>query len=481
MYFFSESSIMAFKPALTTTPEPSNILAINSDPLRWLIALRWWALSAAMLAILLAPTLNWNAFLPQPFIAGVALGGVVNFVLILRARKSAQAHSEDKKGRAVDPRELVLHLVTDIAALTWLLACSGGLLNPFIVFYAAPVLLGALLAGSLGAWTAMISSFCGLVVLWVVTPVQLLQTNDHGQLGGELWNSKQKPFVVLYLIAVVLLMMAVSYFSLEVVKRVELARRKAEADELKVHNKRIALENLATLGRALQGVAHELNTPLSTMTILANDLQHTVSNLKIGSQTRSDFNESLTIIEREAARCGRLTHALLSARPKSAPNPGVHRLGPVVQRSLESLGLFQERDPLAKVRVSKPLEYAKGYFDPEMLQQILMNLIQNAIHATRENPDHDQGCAEQGVWVELEEGDGKVYIAIGDSGVGFATKIQKHLFEPFVTTRESGDGTGLGLYTARSLAQSFGAEVRLLKSSSEGSIMQVVLLNGAPQ
>ncbi|MFO0573494.1 MAG: HAMP domain-containing sensor histidine kinase [Polyangia bacterium] len=202
----------------------------------------------------------------------------------------------------------------------------------------------------------------------------------------------------------------------------------------------ILLEQLASLGRALQQVAHELNTPLASIQTLAVDLSHAVQS--------PDAAESIALIVDEARRCREISRELLSTARLGAHSPVRTVLADVVRRAAR---LTYGRNPgRGGVVLRGELDLA-CVTDGDRLLQILVNLLQNASDAS----DHP-------VEVTISHQSGRrggAVLAVRDRGPGLPVEVRERLFQPFVSTKPPGKGTGLGLYTCARLAQQLGAEL----------------------
>jgi len=232
-------------------------------------------------------------------------------------------------------------------------------------------------------------------------------------------------------------------------------------DNLRVEQRHVMLERFATLGRAMQGVAHELNTPLTTMQTLAKDLRAALDDVTLPDAVRADVSESLSLLIEETRRCRALTQSLLSTANDSARRRGLSGgLVDVARRAMKMVGardgaVVLDEDSLAR----------GGEVDADRALQILMNLIQNALAATSEQQKHPR------VEVSAEVNADAVRVRVRDHGPGIPSDVQSRLFEPFVTTKP--EGTGLGLYTSQQLARELGGTLDL--SPADGGGTEAVL------
>lgn len=227
---------------------------------------------------------------------------------------------------------------------------------------------------------------------------------------------------------------------------------------LLVEQRHIMLERLATLGRAMQGVAHELNTPLTTMQTLAKDLQAALSTTELPAAVRKDVDESLNLLIEESRRCRSLTQSLLQTANDGRRARGM-RLPPVevARKAIRLVGAEKEAVFVDDAAFAKfAVDGDAGFVDADRVLQILMNLIQNALAAT-------EGCRDDGkgarVVVDADGSDDVLTVAVKDRGPGLPEPVRARLFEPFVTTKA--EGTGLGLYTSQQLARELGGALVL--------------------
>ncbi|OGQ26746.1 MAG: hypothetical protein A2138_23405 [Deltaproteobacteria bacterium RBG_16_71_12] len=239
-------------------------------------------------------------------------------------------------------------------------------------------------------------------------------------------------------------------------------------DELLVEQRHVMLERLATLGRALQGVAHELNTPLTTMQTLAKDLRAALTGAALDERLRHDVNESLQLLVEESQRCRTLTQSLLSsANDGRRPGAAAQRAVDVVRRAVRLVGAAE----VDEVALDASLDAAIPA-DPDRVLQVVMNLVQNALRATADFKADGRGPR---VVVTARRAHGALLIQIADRGPGLPAEVRARLFEPFVTTRPMGEGTGLGLYTSQLIARELGGSLTLDDAPGGGTLATLTL------
>ncbi|MSP72349.1 MAG: hypothetical protein EXR76_09220 [Myxococcales bacterium] len=222
-------------------------------------------------------------------------------------------------------------------------------------------------------------------------------------------------------------------------------------NEVAARRQLVHTERLASLGRTAQGMAHELNTPLSTIRTLATDLHEALAPLQMTDEARADIDDSVSLITAEVERCRRLTHALLGRSDVT----GRVTLAHVIDRAVALV--FPQGRASAQVEIDADAGRVEVPLDPCV--QILVNLLQNARDAAPGAP----------VTVRALRSEGGLEVTVSDRGPGLSNETLDHLFEPFYTTKPPGQGTGLGLFTSYALAQSLNGQVSLTNLPEGGA------------
>ena len=226
-------------------------------------------------------------------------------------------------------------------------------------------------------------------------------------------------------------------------------RRRAE-DEARVLQERLThFSRLSTMGEMAAGLAHEINQPLSAIATYAQACQRLI---RLPEPEIEDVVAALEQINAQALRAGEVIRRLRNF----VKNREVKREPVNCARLLEDLRTLAETDArLHNIRLrldcQEPLPTV--YADPIQLQQVILNLVRNAIDAMVDAPEDRREV----VLMTRAAADGEVEVTVADHGTGLAPEATEHLFNPFFTTKAS--GTGLGLAISRSIVRAHGGRL----------------------
>ncbi|HEY3929134.1 MAG TPA: PAS domain S-box protein [Candidatus Koribacter sp.] len=207
--------------------------------------------------------------------------------------------------------------------------------------------------------------------------------------------------------------------------------------------KLIHSEKMAAVGQLVSGVAHEVNNPLTAIMGYADLL---TSSDELPAQARRD----LSIILQEAQRTKQIVQNLLSFARQSAPHREPVDLNAVLARTLQ-LRQYDFVNHGVKVEESFDPNLPLVFGDPQQLQQVFLNVVNNAYDAVRET--------SRGPFVRIATTarDGVVEVEITDNGSGISAPDR--IFDPFFTTKEVGKGTGLGLSICYGIVREHNGEI----------------------
>jgi len=227
-------------------------------------------------------------------------------------------------------------------------------------------------------------------------------------------------------------------------------------------------DRLAALGQMAAGLAHEVKNPLGAIKGAAQLLNEPSE----GAAQDPTAKEFLGIILEEVDRLDRVVGSVLDYARPSKGNPGAVDVNAVVRRTLQVLSSGQQGEQPVATELAENLPLVRA--DAEQLRQVLMNLVQNALHATASKG------GEVSVSTRMRSGArGKpdsVEIAVRDHGTGITPQVLKSLFVPFFTTKEK--GTGLGLAISQRLVEEWGGRIEVASQPGSGSTFSVLLPAG---
>lgn len=242
-------------------------------------------------------------------------------------------------------------------------------------------------------------------------------------------------------------------------------RIKAEM-ELQQHRDRLAhVARLGTMGEMAGSIAHELNQPL---TAISNYAQACYRLLDAGTIPAGDLKEVLGKIHRQAQRAGMVIQGLRNFVKRRAVS-----LRPVeIDRLLSDVVMLADVDTRnhgIPLRLESDSHLPAVQADPVQIQQVLLNLIRNAVDAMK---DMDERL--EGIVVEARCGpEDEVLISVSDRGPGIAEEHLPRLFEPFFTTKA--DGMGMGLSLSRTISESHGGHLDFTPRPGGGTIFTLRL------
>jgi len=245
-------------------------------------------------------------------------------------------------------------------------------------------------------------------------------------------------------------------------------------------------EKLSTLGEIIAEVAHEISTPLTIILGYTQLLQ--------GGTTKGELAENLQVVERAARRCQGIVENLLTFSRKHEPQRDCADINQVIR---EAVGLREYQLHVTNVEVGLDLQpdLPLTMADPHQLQQVFLNIINNAEQAmvrahgggtlrVRSRVVQSPGRIDCAVQARGEEspgpGPGTLRIEFSDDGPGIPPDIMDRIFDPFFSTKPEGQGTGLGLSICYGIVEEHGGRIWAESQVGEGATFIVELPLVAP-
>lgn len=250
-------------------------------------------------------------------------------------------------------------------------------------------------------------------------------------------------------------------------KIVLISRRELEeaSQKLKTVQKQLVQsEKLATIGLLTGGVAHEINTPLST--ILTN------TEMLMAEIEDEDQKESLEFIERSTQRCKIIVEQLLNY---SRTSPDDFYAVDMREITRETCNLLRHDLRINGVQVETlcgEVDKIKG--NPNELQQVITSLIVNAIDSIKEKFIDIDGMKGK-IEIKCYQEDDKVIVIFADNGKGIKKEDVNVVFDPFFTTKDVGKGTGLGLSVVQGIIEKHAGGISVSSSYGEGCVFTITL------
>jgi signal transduction histidine kinase len=251
----------------------------------------------------------------------------------------------------------------------------------------------------------------------------------------------------------------------QMAEQLDAARRKLLAETertLDLEQQVRQAERLAVAGKLASGFAHEVGTPLN---IVSGRAEFLLSSLPDDDPRRRDLQTIIGQIDRVSGIIRALLDTVRPQKPEIQPTS----LAQLLDRLLPFLG-HPARKRGIEIRVKIPADLPLLQADPSQLQQVLINLLMNALEATSEG-GIVRVSAEPS---DFEERAG-VALLVSDTGTGISPEALSKVFDPFFTTKPHGQGTGLGLAISRDIVKEHGGRISVASTVGHGTTFTVWL------
>jgi two-component system sensor histidine kinase RegB len=434
------------------TPKPAP--TAHEINFAWLLRLRWGAIAGqAVTIVLVARFLHFE----------LPVGAIFAIIMLEMASNVAGTAWLDRHA-ITSERPLVLLLSLDILALTGMLYLTGGPMNPFNFLYLVYLALAAVVVSTRWTWALAalsLASFGGL--FFESRELEAIGTMSPGA-PHDMTLHLQGMWVA-FAVAAAFIVYFVSRVSRGLTRReVELARARSVA----ARN-----EKLASLATLAAGAAHELSTPLSTIAVVAKELERELvsrdasaragnggSTAHVASspaQTSDGPAQDARLIRNEVERCRLILHQMAA---EAGESPG-EALAEVAVRDLVDMSLEGLADR----------EHVRSDFDaatasrfvrvpPRAVAEALRALVKNASEAS---------APQNEVLVHARLVNGSLRIEVRDQGAGMDAAVLARAGEPFFSTKGPGSGMGLGLFLARAITDRLGGTLDLASEPKRGT------------
>ena len=247
-----------------------------------------------------------------------------------------------------------------------------------------------------------------------------------------------------------------------------------KTSELKrAHEHVLLVEKMATIGKMAAVVAHEINNPLSGILTYAKLVRKWIERGEAESTKRTDAEQCLNLIADESRRCGELVKNLLSFSRTTPMNRQTTDLNAVIDRSVRLIAPQMEMKGVEVHRELSP-DLPRVQCDPGQIEQVVLALAMNALDAMPRGGN---------LWISTRARlqSSEIAIHVRDDGSGIPAEILPHIFEPFLTTKETGKSVGLGLAVSHNIIERHSGRIDVQSELGNGTVFSVTLpLEGSP-
>jgi signal transduction histidine kinase len=231
--------------------------------------------------------------------------------------------------------------------------------------------------------------------------------------------------------------------------------------------KLVQAEKMASLGRLVAGVAHEINNPVSFIATSVEPLRRRLAKAAQAAPPLAPaLREAEDVVAIRARGAERTAAIVKDLRTFS-------RLGEATRKTVDLHDGLDMSIRLLEARWRDRITIHRDYgavppveCDPAQMNQVFMNVLSNALDAIP---------ARGNVWITTRTDDASVAVEVRDDGAGMPPEVQSRMFEPFFTTKETGKGTGLGLAIGQSVVAAHDGRLEVESAPGEGTTLRIVL------
>lgn len=426
---------------------------------RWLLQLRWVAV-VGQIATIIGAMILFQMQLPMVWtlIAVIALTAITNIFLKFWISRWRRIDQHLKQDNSPLPWNLLMGLVLilDILSLTALLWTTGGPNNPFCLFFFVNLCLSALLLDRSWAWGInALTIFCFSLLMFEHYSVEQLDLGLNRVSNWESFTLEHMGFLAAFATCSGVIV----YFMTRLAG--ELAEQQSEvrkAQQLQSNS-----EKVEALGTLAAGTAHELATPLSTIAIVARDVEQAFEKHPPDFPGAEDVIEDVHLIRSQLERCRGILDRMSSHAGET--------IGESIQpTTIEDITLTSLEGIIERGRVEVTIDDAdKAASIPvprDALCQAVRGLVQNAI---------DADPSDRAVTIQVAS-EGEFWLwKIRDQGHGMSPEQLSRVSEPFFTTKPPGKGMGLGVFLANNVIRRLGGSVTFESKPGKGTLAAVRL------
>ena len=282
----------------------------------------------------------------------------------------------------------------------------------------------------------------------------------YGRRASEVFSGLRKT-VAVALSAVLIIGLLIVANALSLSRRMIRRIQQADKEKQKRNEQMFQTGKLASIGELAAGIAHEINNPVAIMVEEAGWIDDLLEEKEFkDSKNLKEVRRALRQIRTQGTRCKEITHKLLSFARKTDSKIERFRLNELIE---DVVTISAKRAGLNHIAIHTDIVADLPFIEgsPTELQQVLLNLINNALDAMEEKG------GTLSISARAEEG--HIVVEVSDDGPGIPKEDLSHLFDPFFTTKPVGKGTGLGLSICYGIVKKMGGDIRVHSQVNNGT------------
>ena len=431
------STASAAKPRSTALSAASGDTTVGQQNMLQLIQLRWIAVSGQIATILFV-TLVFHIRLPLSDMVPVLIGLILlNLFSYYRPRPSGDVSNGD----------LLAGLLLDVTALTLLLYLSGGATNPFVFLYLLQVTIGAVMLEAWSTWLLVVlTSGCFLMLMQYHVPLDLAAVGEDALFRLYLLGA-----LICFVLDVGLVVVFIS--------RVNRILRRRDARLADLRQRAAEEDHIVRMGLLASGAAHELGTPLSTLSVILGDWRR----MPI-FKSHPELLQEIGDMQAEVRRCKSIvTGILLSAGEARGESPVITTVGDFLDGLIEEWRTSRPVQEFDYDCDDRSLDEDFRIVSDSALKQIIHNVLDNALESSPAWVGCSAWCSE-----------GVLTLSVRDRGPGFAPEMLAHFGKPYQSSKGRLGG-GLGLFLVVNVIRKLGGNVTAANAADTGAIVTLSL------
>jgi two-component system sensor histidine kinase RegB len=372
----------------------------------------------------------------RPLAATVGGMALINFAILIRLTRD----------RPVSAGEFFFNLLLDIAFLTALLYLTGGSTNPLVSYYLVPLIISAAVLRPAHTWfIAILTMACYTLLLYRYVPLDLFAATGQTHTHTVAVTGGMNPHFIGMWVNFAFTAVLIAWF----VVRMAATMREQQAAIASARESGLVNERIISVASIAASAAHELRTPLATMTVLADEMR----------SANPEHEDELELLQQQIERCDEILHEMVATAGDSARRE-VRKVREVIARVVGQWNVVRPEVHLEAVIDRLALNL--GIAVDQSFHYALLNFLHNAADASPED-----------VRLSASKDGNDVLIVIEDRGPGIPPEIEEALGRHYISRKEG--GLGLGVLLSSASIERLNGDVALLPRRQGGTRLEIRL------